>query len=44
MNVCELTLLYSHPPPGQEHVPLDEVHEVCCDEFVSGLGLRLPFN
>jgi hypothetical protein len=35
--------MYSHPP-GQEHVPHDEVHEGCCDEFVSGLGRRLPVN
>jgi hypothetical protein len=32
-------LLYSHPL-GQEQVPLDEAHEGCCDEFVSGLGRR----
>ena len=36
-------LLYSHPL-GQEQVPRDEVHEGCCDEFVSGLGHRLPVN
>jgi hypothetical protein len=38
-----LPLLYSHPP-GQEHVPQDEAHVGCCDEFVSGLGRRLPVN
>jgi hypothetical protein len=36
-------LLYSHPP-GQEQVPLDEAWEGCRDEFVSGLGRRLPVN
>jgi hypothetical protein len=25
-------------------VPQDEAHEGCCDEFVSGLGRRLPVN
>jgi hypothetical protein len=35
--------LYSHPP-GQGHVPHDEAHEGCCDEFVSGLGRHLPVN
>jgi hypothetical protein len=44
MNVCELTLAVSHPPTGQEQVPQDEVHEGCCDEFVRGLGRRLPVN
>jgi hypothetical protein len=43
MNVCELTLAVSHPI-GQEQVPLDEAHEGCCDEIVSGLGRRLPVN
>jgi hypothetical protein len=36
-------LLYSHPL-RQEHVPLDEAYEGCCDEFVSGLGRRLLVN
>jgi hypothetical protein len=36
-------LLYSHPP-GQEHVSLDEEREEYRDEFVSGLGRRLPVN
>jgi hypothetical protein len=36
-------LLYSHPP-GQEHVPLDEAREGWRDEFVRGLGRRLPVN
>jgi hypothetical protein len=46
MNVCELTLAVSHPPPptGQEQVPQDEAHGGCCDEFVIGLGRRLPVN
>jgi hypothetical protein len=43
MNVCELTLAVSHPP-SQEQVPQDEAHGGCCDEFVSGLGRRLPVN
>jgi hypothetical protein len=29
---------------GQEQVPLDEAHGGCCDEFVRGLGRRLPVN
>jgi hypothetical protein len=33
----------SHPL-GQGKVPLDEAHERCYDEFVSGLGRRLPVN
>jgi hypothetical protein len=45
MNVCELTLSVSHPPPiGQEQVPRDREHGGCCDEFVRGLGHRLPLN
>jgi hypothetical protein len=36
-------LLHSHPP-GQRQVPQDESREGCCDEFVSGLGRRLPVN
>jgi hypothetical protein len=43
MNVCELTLAVS-PPTGQEQVPQDEVHEGCYDEFMRGLGHRLPIN
>jgi hypothetical protein len=42
MNVCELTLAVSHPPTGQEQVPLDEAHGECCDVFVRDLGRRLP--
>jgi hypothetical protein len=37
------SLLYSHPP-GQEQVPQDEAHEGCCEEFMNGLGRRLPVN
>jgi hypothetical protein len=44
MNVCELTPAVSHPPTGQEQVPQDEARGGCCDEFVSGLGRRLPVN
>jgi hypothetical protein len=44
MNVCELTLAVSHPPIGQEQVLQDEAHGRCCDEFVRGLGCRLPVN
>ena len=44
MNVCELTLAVSHPPTGQEQVPQDEAQGGCCDEFMSGLGRRLPVN
>jgi hypothetical protein len=43
MNVCELALAVS-PPIGQEQVPQDEVQGGCRDEFVSGLGRRLPVN
>jgi hypothetical protein len=44
MNVCELTLVVSHPPTGQEQVPQDEAYGGCCAEFVRGLGRRLPVN
>jgi hypothetical protein len=40
MNICELTLAVSHPPTGQEQVPLDEAHGGCCAVFVRGLGRR----
>jgi hypothetical protein len=43
MNVCELILVVL-TSPGQEQVPHDEAHEGWCDEFVSGLGRRLPVN
>jgi hypothetical protein len=36
-------LLYSHSP-SQEQVPQDKEHEGCHDEFVRGLGRRLPVN
>jgi hypothetical protein len=35
---------YTHIRLGQEHVPLVEAYEGCGDEFVSGLGCRLPVN
>jgi hypothetical protein len=44
MKVCELTLVVLTFPPGQEQVPLDEAHEGCYDEFVSGLGRCLLVN
>jgi hypothetical protein len=44
MNICELTLAVSHPPTGQEQVPQDEARGGYCDEFVRGLGRRLPIN
>jgi hypothetical protein len=43
MKLCELTLAVL-TPPGQEQVPRDEEHEGCHDEFVRGLGHRLPVN
>jgi hypothetical protein len=42
--MCELTLAVSHPPTGQEQVPLDETHGGCCTVFVRGLGRRLPVD
>jgi hypothetical protein len=44
MNVCELTLVVSHTPTGQEQVPQDEAHGGWCDVFVRGLGRRLTVN
>jgi hypothetical protein len=44
MNVCELTLVVLTFPPGQEQVQQDEENEECRDEFVRGLGRRLPVN
>jgi hypothetical protein len=44
MNVCELTLAVSHLPTGQEQVPLDVARGECCDDFMRGLGRRLPIN
>jgi hypothetical protein len=43
MNVCELTLVVLRPP-SREHVPQDEEHEGCRDEFMRGLGRRLLVN
>jgi hypothetical protein len=34
----------SHTPIGKEHVSNDEAHGGCCDEFMNGLGRRLPVN
>jgi hypothetical protein len=34
----------THNPPGQEQVPQNEEHEGCRDEFMKGLGHRLPIN
>jgi hypothetical protein len=34
--------MYSHL--GQEQVPQDKEHEGCRDEFVRGLGHRIPVN
>jgi hypothetical protein len=36
--------MLSHTPTGQEQLPQDEAHGGCCDEFVRGLGRRLPVN
>jgi hypothetical protein len=40
------SLLLSHTPPsrGQEQIPQDDAHGGCCDEFMRGLGRRLPVN
>jgi hypothetical protein len=43
MNVCELTLALL-TSPCQGHVLQDEEHEGYRDEFVRGLGRRLPVN
>jgi hypothetical protein len=43
MNVCELTLVIL-TPPGQGRYRQDEEHEGCRDEFMRGLGRRLPVN
>jgi hypothetical protein len=44
MNVCELTLVVLTFLPCQEQVQPDEACKGCHDEFVSGLGRRLPVN
>jgi hypothetical protein len=44
MNVCELNLVVSPPPTGQEQIQQDEALGGCCDEFVRGLGRRLAIN
>jgi hypothetical protein len=43
MNACELSLAVL-TPPGQEQVPQDEEHQGGHNEFVTGLGRRLPVN
>jgi hypothetical protein len=43
MNVCELTLAVSHPPQVKNRYQ-DEALGECCDEFMRGLGRRLPVN
>jgi hypothetical protein len=43
MNVCELTHVVL-TSAGQEHVPQDNEYEGCRDEFMRGLGRRLPVN
>jgi hypothetical protein len=35
---------YLTPPIGQEQIPQDEEHGGCYDEFMRGLGRRLPVN
>jgi hypothetical protein len=43
MNICELTLaVLTFPCQGQ--VVQAKEHEGCSDEFVRGLGRRLPVN
>jgi hypothetical protein len=44
MNVFELTIAVSHPPQVKNRYPQDKAHGECCDEFVRGLGRRLPVN
>jgi hypothetical protein len=44
MNVCELTLVVLTFPLGQGQVSQDEAREGCRDDFVSGVGRRLPVN
>jgi hypothetical protein len=44
MNVCELTLAVLTSLPGQEQVLQEKEHEGCRDEFMRGLGHRLPVN
>jgi hypothetical protein len=44
MNVCELTLVVLTSLLGQGQVLQDEEHEGWSDEFVRGLGRRLPVN
>jgi hypothetical protein len=42
MNMCELTLAVSHPPPPQEKNRYQWMaHGGCCAVFMRGLGRRL---
>jgi hypothetical protein len=48
-NLLSDERMWAHPSCthillGQEHVPKDEAHKGCCDEFVSDLGRRLLVN
>jgi hypothetical protein len=48
-NLLSDEYMWAHPycthiPPGQEQVPQDKEHEGSRDEFVRGLGRRLPVN
>jgi hypothetical protein len=44
MNVCELTLVVLTSAQVKNRYFQDETHEGCYDEFVSGIGRRLPVN
>ena len=47
-NLLSDESIWAHPccltPTGQERVSQDEAHGGCCDEFVRGLGRRLPVD
>jgi hypothetical protein len=48
-NLLSDECMWAHPccthiPLGQEQVLQDKEHEGCRDEFVRGLGRRLPVN
>jgi hypothetical protein len=44
MNICELTVAVLTSHQVKEHVLQDKEHEGCYDEFMRGLGRRLPVN
>jgi hypothetical protein len=44
MNACELTLAVLTTPQVKDRYHQDEEHEECRDEFVRGLGHRLPVD